>query len=126
MIAMLFGLVLVALYLAVALFFIIAAWKLFVKAGKPGWGIFIPIYNLYLWVKIAGRSGWWVLLFLIPFVNIVIGIIVAIDVAKAFGKSGVWGFFLLFLLTYIGIAILGYGKAVYTPPAAPPAPAPAA
>ncbi|HTT57272.1 MAG TPA: DUF5684 domain-containing protein [Opitutaceae bacterium] len=129
MIAMLFGLVLVALYLAVALFFIIAAWKVFTKAGKPGWGIFIPIYNLYLWVKIAGRSGWWVLLFLIPFVNIVIGIIVAIDVAKAFGKSGVWGFFLLFLLTYIGIAILGYGKAVYTPPgppAAPPAPAPAA
>jgi len=129
MIAMLFGLVLVALYLAVALFFIIAAWKVFTKAGKPGWGIFIPIYNLYLWVKIAGRSGWWVLLFLIPLVNIVFAIIVAIDVAKAFGKSGVFGFFLLFLFTYIGIAILGYGQAVYTPPgppAAPPAPAPAA
>ena len=127
MIAIMLFLCLCALYLAVALFFIIAAWKVFAKAGKPGWGIFIPIYNLYLWVKIAGRSGWWVLLFFIPLVNVVIGIIVAIDVARAFGKSGVWGFFLLFLFTYIGIAILGYGKAVYTPPApplAPPAPAP--
>jgi len=129
MIPILLFLCLCAFYLAIALFFIIAAWKVFTKAGKPGWGIFIPIYNLYLWVKIAGRSGWWVLLIMIPIVGIVFSIIVALDVAKAFGKSGVWGFFLLFLFTFIGLPILGYGKAVYTPPgppAVPPVPAPAA
>ena len=85
MIPILLMLVMVALYLGIALFFIIAAWKVFAKAGQPGWGIFIPIYNLYLWVKIAGKPGWWVLLFFIPQENIVISIIVSLDVAKAFG-----------------------------------------
>ena len=108
---------LAALYLGVALFYVIAYWKIFTKAGKPGWGIFIPIYNLYLWVKIAGRPGWWVLLCFIPIVNFVIAIIVMIDVAKAFGKSTLWGVFMLFLLSFIGIPILGYGKAAYTQPA---------
>ena len=116
MIPTLLMLVMAALYLGIALFFIIAGWKVFAKAGKPGWGIFIPIYNLYLWVKIAGKPGWWVLLFFIPLVNLVISIIVSLDVAKAFGKSTVWGVFLLVLFSFIGIPILGYGKATYTPP----------
>ena len=116
MIAALIGLILVAIYLGIALFFIIAGWKVFTKAGKPGWGILIPIYNVYLWVKIAGKPGWWLLLYLIPLVNIVIAIIVALEVAKAFGKSGVFGFFLLFLLPIIGFPVLGFGSAVYTPP----------
>jgi hypothetical protein len=118
MIAALAGLVLVVLYLGIALFFIIAGWKLFVKAGQPGWGVLIPIYNLYLWVRIAGKPGWWLLLYLIPVVNIVIAIMVALDIAKAFGKSGAFGFFLLCLFSFIGIPILGYGSAVYTKPAA--------
>jgi hypothetical protein len=118
MIPILLMLVMVALYLAIALFFIIAAWKIFTKAGQPGWGILIPIYNVYLWIKIAGKPGWWVLLFLIPLVNVVIGIIVSLDVAKAFGKSTAWGVFLLCLFSFIGIPILGYGKATYTQPAA--------
>jgi hypothetical protein len=108
---------LAALYLGLALFYIVAAWKIFTKAGHPGWGIFIPIYNVYLWVKIAGKSGWWVLLYFIPLVNLVIAIIVAIDVAKAFGKTTAWGVCLLFLFSFIGIPILGYGKATYTQPA---------
>jgi hypothetical protein len=109
---------LAALYLGLALFYIIASWKIFTKAGQPGWGIFIPIYNIYLGVKIAGKPGWWVLLYFIPLVNLVIAIIVMIDVAKAFGKSTAWGVFLLFLFSFIGIPILGYGKSTYTQPAA--------
>ncbi len=126
MIAALIGLILFVVYLGIALFFIIAGWKLFVKAGQPGWGIIIPIYNLYLWLKIAGRPGWWLLLCLIPLVNFVILILVSLDVAKAFGKSGAWGFFLLFLFGFIGIPILGYGSAVYAPAGTAAAPAPAA
>jgi hypothetical protein len=118
MIPGLIGLIVAVLYLGIALFFIIAAWKIFAKAGQPGWGIFVPFYNVYLWIKIAGRPGWWLLLFLIPFVNVVIAIIVALDVAKAFGKSGAFGFFLLFLFGFIGVPILGFGSAVYTAPAA--------
>jgi hypothetical protein len=116
MIAALAGLILIAVYLGIALFFIIAGWKVFTKAGKPGWGILIPIYNAYLWVKIAGKPGWWLLLYLIPVVNFVIAIIVALEVAKAFGKSTVFAIFLLILFPFIGIPILGFGRAVYTQP----------
>ncbi len=121
MIADLLFLILILFEIAVGLFFIVAGWRLFTKAGKPGWGIFIPIYNCYLWVTIARRPGWWVVLYFIPVVNLVIAIMVALDVAKAFGKSGAFGFFLLFLFTFIGVPIIGYGSAAYAPPAPLPA-----
>ena len=77
---------------------IIAGWKVFVKAGKPGWAIIIPIYNVIVLCQVAGKPGWWFILYCIPIVNIIIAIIVAVNLAKAFGKSGAFGFFLLFLL----------------------------
>jgi hypothetical protein len=49
--------------LTLALFVIVAMWKVFTKAGQPGWGAIIPIYNVYLLCKIAGKPGWWVMLF---------------------------------------------------------------
>ena len=51
---------------------IAAMWKVFTKAGQPGWASIIPIYNLYIWCKIVGRPGWWILLMLIPLVNIIV------------------------------------------------------
>jgi len=114
-----------ALCLGIALFFIIALWKVYAKAGQPGWGIFIPFYSQYLLVKIAGKPGWWWVLLCIPLVNIVIWIIVTLAIGKAFGKSTAFSIFLLMIFGCIGFPILGYGSAVYTPPT-PPAPAPAA
>src|SRR6266576_424767 len=73
--------------LIIALLLIVAMWKVFTKAGQPGWASIIPIYNLYIWCKIVGRPGWWILLMLIPFVNIIVGIILCIDMAKSFAKS---------------------------------------
>jgi hypothetical protein len=102
--------------LAILVVLIIGYWKVFVKAGQPGWAILIPIYNVYVLLKIAGRPGWWLLLCLIPFVNIVIAIIVAIDVAKAFGQGAVFGVVLLFLLSAIGYLILGFGNYRYVGP----------
>lgn len=102
--------------LAVAVFLIAAQWKVFAKAGKPGWASIIPIYNLWVLFEIAGKPGWWALLSLIPIVNIVVIVLEAmalIEIAKRFGKSGVWGFFLLFVLPIIGWPILGFGKAQY-------------
>jgi len=128
MIAVLAALLFFVLYLGIALFFIICYWKVFAKAGQPGWGVLIPIYNLYLWVKIAGKSGWWVLLYLIPLVNFVIHIIVCLEVAKAFGKSTGFAVLMIFLLP-IAMIILAFGSAVYTAPGTLPpaaaAPAPA-
>ncbi|WP_409186542.1 DUF5684 domain-containing protein [Amycolatopsis sp. VS8301801F10] len=102
--------------LVVAVLTIIAMWKVFAKAGRPGWAAIIPFYNVYTLLKVAGRPGWWLVLFFIPVVNLVIAIIVSLDVAKAFGKSGVFGFFGLFLFSFIGYLILAFGQARYTPP----------
>ena len=97
---------------------IVAMWKVFTKAGKPGWAAIIPIYNAYVLLKIAGRPGWWLILFIIPLVNIVVAFIVFVDVAKSFGKGAAFGIFLLGFFSIIGYAILGFGNASYQGPAA--------
>jgi len=104
--------IVILLWLAVVVFEIAALWKVFVKAGQPGWGAIIPIYNMYLLLKIAGRPGWWLILMFIPFVNIVVVIIIPLDVAKKFGKGTGFGLGLLFL-GFIFYPILGFGSAQY-------------
>ena len=113
----LFGTGFIFFGLAIAVVAIIGLWKTFEKAGEPGWACIIPIFNVYILLKIAGRPGWWVLLYFIPVVNFVVGIIVAIDVAKAFGQTAMFGFFLLFLFAVIGFLILGFGNYQYRKPA---------
>ncbi len=104
---------------------VIALWPVFTKAGKPGWGAIIPIYNTYLLIKIAGHHGATILLYLIPIVNIVWGIIIAVGVGRAFGKGGAFSFFLLWLLSIIGYFIVGYGSSTYIGPGGKPAAVPA-
>jgi hypothetical protein len=87
-------------------------WKVFTKAGKPGWAAIVPIYNFIVLIQIAGKPVWWVVLMLIPIVNIVISILVAINVAKAFGKGAGFGIG-LGLLGPIFFPILGFGGATY-------------
>jgi len=101
--------------LAIIVIVIVALWKVFTKAGQPGWGAIIPIYNIYLLCKIAGKPGWWVLLMFIPFVNFIIGIFVALGVAANFGKGAGFGIGLVFL-PFIFYPILGFGDASYGPP----------
>lgn len=103
----------IVFYLAIAIVVIAGMWKAFAKAGKPGWGAIIPFYNIYLMCKIAGRPGWWLVLYLIPIVNIVIAAIVAIDIAKRFGKGTGFGIG-LWLLSVIFWPILGFGSATFT------------
>jgi len=101
---LLFSAVGMVCWLAVFLLFVIGAWKMFVKAGHPGWAAIIPIYNIYIILKIVGRPGWWLILFFIPIVDIVILLLVSID--------------LLFFLNVIGYLILGWGSDQYQGPAA--------
>jgi hypothetical protein len=103
---------------AIAVIFIIGLWKVFEKAGQPGWASIIPFYNCYILLKIAGRPGWWLVLMCIPLVNIVIALLVAIDIAKSFGQSAAFGVILLFLLSGVGYLVLGFGNYRYLGPAA--------
>ena len=72
--------------LAVAIVSIIAQWKIFTKAGKPGWAAIIPFYNMYTLFEVAGMNGWMFLLMLLPIVNIVIMIMLYVNLAKSFGN----------------------------------------
>ena len=108
--------VIVIIYLAVVVFEIAALWKVFTKAGEPGWQAIIPIWNTIVLLKIIGRPAWWFILLLIPIVNIVIAIIMVVDLAKVFGKTGAFAVG-LFLLSFIFVPILGYGDARYAGPA---------
>jgi hypothetical protein len=102
--------------LALILFLIVTMWKIFTKAGKPGWASIIPIYNIFVMLDIAGKPGWWFLLMLIPFVNIVIMILVIAGIAANFGKGG--GFVAgMILLPIIFYPILAFGSAQSQAPA---------
>jgi len=109
-------------YFAVLILLIAAIWKVFSKAGQPGWAAIIPIYNLYVMCKVAGRPGWWLLLMLIPFVNLIILIILNVDISKRFGK-GVGFAIGMIVLPFILWPILGFGSAQYQggPPSIPTA-----
>jgi hypothetical protein len=108
------GLIGLIVYLAILVLLIAGAWKIFEKAGKPGWAAIIPFYNLIVLLEIAGRPIWWFILLLIFPVSVVIGIIVCIDVAKKFGKGAGFGVGLA-LLTVIFVPLLGFGDAKYQP-----------
>ena len=104
-------------YLVIIVLMVVSMWKVFTKAGQPGWAAIVPFYNVYILLKMVGRPAWWLLLFLVPLVNIVISVIVYLDLAKAFGRSSVFGVFGLLLFPYIGFPMLAFGKDVYTAPA---------
>lgn len=103
---------------------IVANWKIYQKAGQPGWAAIVPFYNLYVLFKITGIPMWWFLLFLIPLANIFVVIQIALKLAKSFGKSAVFGIVALLLFSPVGYSILGFGKAQYLGPGGAPAPTP--
>lgn len=107
------GIILILVFLvciAVTVAAIMGSWKMFAKAGQPGWASIVPIYNAYIMTKIVNRPVWWMLLIFIG-----IGwILVSLDLAKCFGKSTAFAVGLI-LLAPIFVCILGFGSAQYQP-----------
>lgn len=106
----------VALFgLILSILLVVGMWKMFSKAGEPGWTSLIPFLNTYKLFKIGWGSGWLFLLGFIPIVNIVVSIMLGIKLARAFGKGT--GFAVgLILLPSIFYMILGFGDSVYYGP----------
>ena len=103
------------IYIAIVVAIIAGWWMIFTKAGEAGWKSIIPIWNILVLLKIIGREWWWIILMLIPFVNIVIWIIVSLDLAKVFGRGTGFGIGLAFL-SFIFAPILGFGSDTYKGP----------
>lgn len=125
--------------LIIAAIMVVSLWKLFEKAGKPGWAAIVPIYNMWVYAEVAGKPGYWGLaglLSVIPFVGwiaaLAVQIYLTIEFTKNFGKEPAWAI-LLILLPVIGYPILAFSKDTKyvgasskpsgTKPAAPAAPA---
>lgn len=102
---MLFMLAFIALMIA-------SLWKVFTKAGEPGWAAIVPIYNTIVMLKIAGKPWWWFILMIIPLVGIVVMIIAVVALAKNFGK-GVGFAIGLIILPFIFFPILAFSDAKY-------------
>ena len=102
-------------YGIIILLLIIAWWKIFEKAGQPGWQAIIPIYNFYVLLKIVGKPGWWLILMLIPLVNAIFIIWAYNMLSKSFGKDEAFTVGLV-LLSFVFFPILGFGDAKYLGP----------
>lgn len=101
--------------LVIAVLVLVGMWKVFVKAGKPGWGAIIPLYNLYCLYDMTFGKGWMFLLTIIPVVNVVLTIMMYVKLSKAFGK-GVGFAIGMLILPFIFIPILGFSDAEYSSP----------
>ncbi|HBG71724.1 MAG: hypothetical protein A2W93_06565 [Bacteroidetes bacterium GWF2_43_63] len=113
----------ILVYLVIMIFLVIVPmWKIFTKAGQPGWAVLVPIYNIYVMTLIAKKPAWWlIIILLVPIANFIFLIMLLHAISVNFGK-GV-GFTLgLIFLSIIFIPILGYGSAQYNPPVEPVAP----
>lgn len=91
---------------------IIANWKIYTKAGKPGWASIVPVYNYVVLFQIAKMSPWLILLLLVPIANVVVLIMLYVNLAKAFGKSSGFAVGLIFL-NLIFTLILAFDDSKY-------------
>lgn len=106
------------IYTVIVVIYIISlfgTWKMYKKAGYPGWGCLIPLYNRYCVYEMAMGKGWWFILEAIPLVNIAVRVFLCMRLAEAFGRGT--GFtFGLYFLEPIFMMILGFGDARYGGP----------
>lgn len=103
---------LLALIPAIAM--IVGMWKIFEKAGHPGWAAIVPYYNMYILNEIACKDIMWFIFTLIPCLNFVAMIVICMDVAKNFRKDPAYGVGMA-LLPFIFMPMLGFSDARYTP-----------
>lgn len=117
----LFSGVFLFVWLAVAIVAIVAMWRVFEKAGVAGWKAIIPVYNSWTLAEIAGKPGWWGLVSLLSFIPIlgpiavlVVYVILALELAKRFGKDTTFAILGLVIFNLVGLLILGFGDAKYS------------
>lgn len=99
-------------WLALVVLMIASLWRIFTKAGKPGWAAIVPIYNAVVLLQVAGKPVWWIILFFIPIANIVVGILTLAGLARNFGKGAGYVVGMIFL-PFIFYPMLAFGNARY-------------
>ena len=96
--------------LALIVLMLVSLWRIFTKAGEAGWASLIPVYNVYVMLRIAGKPGWWLLLYFVPIANIIVGILTLAGIANRFGRGG--GFVVgMIFLPFIFYPVLAFSDA---------------
>jgi len=98
---------------------LVAMWKIFTKAGQPGWASIIPIYNIYVLTVIIGKPWWWMLLLIVPCVSLVFAVWMVNLLSKSFGQGVGFTLGMLFL-GFIFYPILAFGDYTYQGPGGAP------
>ncbi len=109
------GTTILVIYLGILLVLLASLWKIFTKAGKPGWAVIIPIYSTIVFLEIVGKPWWWLFLFCIPIINIYFFIVAVHRLSLSFGQ-GAGTTVLLLLIGIIGYPMLAFGSATYIGP----------
>jgi hypothetical protein len=101
------------------IFFVIVGWKIFEKAGQPGWAALIPFYNLYVYTQIIRRPPWWMILYfagIVPFIGaiglLILSIVDSVRLSRVFGKPDVFAVGLI-ILGFLFYPILAFGNSEY-------------
>lgn len=97
--------------LAVSILMLVSMWKIFKKAGKPGWASLVPIYNIYTMCQIADKQWWYILLLCVPIANIYAMFVIYDGIAKKLGKTSAFAIGMMFL-PMIFFPILAFSKDV--------------
>lgn len=87
-------------------------WKVFEKAGEPGWAVLVPFYNTWVLIKVSDNPWWFFVLMFIPLVQIYPSVKVPYDIAKEFGQGAGFGLGMIFL-PFIFFPLLGFGDYEY-------------
>ncbi|MDD5050878.1 MAG: DUF5684 domain-containing protein [Candidatus Pacebacteria bacterium] len=123
---MLLNIPIIIFSIALAILMLVSMWKVFEKAGKPGWAAIVPVYSSIVLLQIVGLSPWLVLLAFIPFFSgiavLILHVLYAQRLSARFGKSNGFAFG-LFFLPFVFYPILGFGDSVYTNYSEPQTPA---
>jgi signal peptidase I len=95
---------------------VIGLYGIFQKAGEQGWKVLIPVYNLYIWVKIADKPLWWIIFLLIPYINIFMVMLLMVELLKGFNKDTIGNQVLCILFPFVFFPMLGFGKTSFIHP----------
>ena len=92
------------------LVFLVGLMAIFNKADKPGWYAFIPVYNLYIWLKLIKKPIWWIVFSLMPFINVFMVMLMIVETLKAFNKNGIGAQMLSIMFPFVYMPYLGFNK----------------
>lgn len=82
--------------------------KVFEKAGYNKFLALVPLYNIWIWIEVAEKPKWWFILFLIPFINVFMFLLILVETAKTFNKNLLWEQGLAAIFPFVYLPYLGF------------------